>query len=156
MKKSLLLATLLATLGTAAHAGDLAFSAGSFDVADGNTPNFGLEYRGDAFWYDLEPMAGVQVNTDGGIYGYAGLNYDWMFTQDWYLTPNAAVGLYEDNSSEDLGGAIEFRTGVELAYAFESDHRLGLAFHHISNAGIYDDNPGAEQVMLTYSIPLSR
>lgn len=122
---------------------------------DDNSGNFGLEFRGDAFWHDLEPMAGVQINTDGGIYGYAGLNYDWMFAEDWYLTPNAAVGLYDDNSSVDLGGVVEFRTGLEVSYAFEGDYRLGLAFHHISNAGIYDDNPGTEQVMLTYSIPMN-
>lgn len=156
MKKSLLLSAVLTSLmASSALAGDLAFSAGSFDLDDDNTANFGLEYRGNAFWYDLEPMVGLQANVDGGVYGYAGLNYDWQFAEDWFLTPNAAVGLYEDNSSVDLGGAVQFRTGIELSYAFENDYRLGLAFHHISNAGIYDNNPGAEQVMLTYSIPVS-
>lgn len=157
MQKSLFLAVAAAAslLAHAATAEEyLTLSAGSFDVDDENTPNFGLEYRGESFWYDLLPIAGVQANTDGGIYGYVGLNYDWQFTDRWYLTPTVAVGAYEDNSSVDLGGWLEFRTGVEVSHRFSNAHRLGLAFHHISNASIYDENPGTEQVMLTYSVPV--
>lgn len=158
MRKTLLTvlaatASLLAQTATAQE--HLTFSAGSFDVLDENTPNFGLEYRGESFWRDLLPIAGVQVNTDGGLYGYVGLNYDWQFTDRWYLTPTLAVGAYDDNSSEDLGGWLEFRSGIEISHRFENAHRLGLAFHHISNASIYDENPGTEQVMLTYSVPVN-
>jgi hypothetical protein len=133
----------------------LTISAGAFGVDDNSSANFALEYRGASFWHDLQPMLGIQVNEDGGVYGYAGLNYDWEFAQNWYLIPNVAVGAYDDHDSADLGGTLEFRSGIELDYAFANAHRLGLAFHHISNAGIYDDNPGTEQVMLTYSIPVS-
>lgn len=158
MQKPLFLvtATLASLLAhTAAAEEYLTLSAGSFDTLDDNTPNFGLEYRGESFWHDLLPVAGIQANTDGGVYGYVGLNYDWQFTDSWYLTPNVAVGAYEDNSSVDLGGWLEFRTGLEVAHRFDNAHRLGLAFHHISNASIYDENPGTEQVMLTYSIPVN-
>jgi lipid A 3-O-deacylase len=158
MKKSLLftasvLATLLAAPALAQE--HLTFSAGAFDMDDDQSANFGIEYRGNAFWHDLEPMAGVQVNGDKGVYGYVGLNYDWQFATDWYLTPNFAVGAYDEGSSKDLGGVLEFRSGIEVGYAFENNYRLGLAVHHLSNASIYDDNPGVEQVMLTYSIPVS-
>lgn len=158
MKKSLLLtASMLASLLTASAFAQehLTFSAGAFDVNDDSVPNFGIEYRGDAFWYDLKPMVGVQGNTDGGIYGYVGLNYDWQFATDWYLTPNFAVGAYEEGSSKDLGGVLEFRSGLELGYAFEGDYRLGINYAHISNASIYNDNPGEEQIMVTYSVPVS-
>lgn len=158
MQKSLLLAvTAAASLAAHAALADdyLTLSAGSFDVFDENTSNFGLEYRGEPFWHGLLPIVGFQGNTDGGLYGYAGLNYDWQFAPQWYLTPTAAIGAYEDGSSKDLGGTLEFRTGLELSHRFENRHRLGVAFHHLSNAGIYNHNPGTEQVMVTYSIPVS-
>ena len=34
--------------------------------------------------------------------------------------------------------------------------RLGLAIHHISNAGTYDKNPGTELVTVQYSYPLDK
>ena len=50
---------------------------------------------------------------------------------------------------------MEFRTGAELAWRFDGKGRLGIAFHHISNASIYDRNPGTEMLVLTYAVPLS-
>jgi hypothetical protein len=32
--------------------------------------------------------------------------------------------------------------------------RLGLAFHHMSNAGLTRYNPGEESLVLIYTIPL--
>lgn len=157
MQKSLLLVT-AALAALAAHSASaeehLTLSAGSFDVLDDTNAAFGLEYRGETFWHDLLPIAGVQSSTDGDVYGYFGFNYDWQFTNQWFLTPTAAVGLYNDEEI-DLGGAVQFRTGLEVSYRMENSHRLGLAFHHLSNAGIYDENPGTEQVMLTYSMPVN-
>lgn len=72
-----------------------------------------------------------------------------------FFTPSFAVAAYEDGGGKDLGGVIEFRTGVELSYRFPNAHRLGVAYQHLSNAGIYDRNPGAENLLLTYSIPFS-
>jgi len=114
---------------------------------------FGVEYRGEAFLYGILPIAGVAANTDGGYYGYAGVGYDFNLSENWILTPNFAVAAYEYGSGRDLGGVIEFRSGIELDYRFENQHRLGLSIHHISNAGIYDVNPGAETVSLNYSVP---
>ena len=54
----------------------------------------------------------------------------------------------------DLGNPIEFNSGVELAYRFAGQSRLGLAFDHISNAGIAKINPGVESLLLVYSYPL--
>lgn len=156
MKKTAILALIASMYAISAAAQErLTFSAGSFDVLNQNVPNFGMEYRGASFWHDLQPMIGLQANVDGGVYGYAGLNYDWQFANNWHLVPNLAVGAYDDHSSKDLGGTLEFRSGIELDYALANQHRLGLAFHHISNAGIYDENPGTEQLMLTYSVPVN-
>jgi lipid A 3-O-deacylase len=72
------------------------------------------------------------------------------------LTPNAAVGFWSRGSrdSENLGSWFEFRTGAEFDYRFGDYSRLGMSFHHISNAGLTQRNPGEEEVLINYSIPL--
>jgi hypothetical protein len=48
---------------------------------------------------------------------------------------------------------FQFRSSIALSYEFAHKARLGLSFAHISNAGIYDDNPGAEEIYVFYSLP---
>ena len=91
--------------------------------------------------------------TDSAVYGYAGIGMDIFFGRRVVLTPNFAVGAYHDGDGKDLGHAVEFRSGLELAYRFDNRSRLGIAVHHISNASLGDSNPGTESVVLTYAIP---
>ena len=51
---------------------------------------------------------------------------------------------------------LEFRSGIEVAWRFDNRSRLGVEFTHISNAGIYDRNPGTETLTVNYSIPLDQ
>lgn len=62
-------------------------------------------------------------------------------------------GIYFDNGGFDLGGPIEFRSGIEIGYENRRGWRYGLSYDHRSNAGIYDENPGIETVQLRVSIP---
>ena len=134
----------------------LAASAGGFDINDDDTSfEFRLEYRSDYRLWHVGPMIGLMVNTDGGVYGYGGLFLDIFLGKRWVVMPNAAVGGYRRGDSKNLGSVLEFRTGVEIAYRFEDKSRLGLAFQHISNAGIDDENQGTESLVLTYAIPFN-
>ncbi len=131
---------------------------GYFDVigADNSSTQFGVEYRAKPLQYAIRPVIGVNVTTDSSVYGYIGLNWDAELVKDQlYLIPNFVAGAYKNGDGKDLGGAIEFRSGIELAYQFPNSHRLGVAFNHISNASIYRKNPGAETAMVTYSAPFS-
>ena len=131
-----------------------AASVGAFDINDDDTSaEFRLEYRSDYRLWHIGPMIGLMANTDGGVYGYGGVFIDIFFGKNWVVMPNAAVGGYREGSSKDLGNVVEFRTGVEIAYRFADKSRLGLAFQHISNAGLDDKNPGTESLVLTYAIP---
>ena len=67
---------------------------------------------------------------------------------------HAMTGLYSRGKGVDLGGPIEFRSGIELAYRLENGMRLGLGWDHRSNLEIYARNPGVEMVHLRLSIPL--
>jgi hypothetical protein len=149
------------SLGSPGGPQRLELGAGAFDF----TPNsghhdshvqglFNGEYHfGDVLWI-VSPMVGVQVSTSGSTYVYGGFGFDINFTPNWVLTPNGAFGWYERGSGTNLGSAAEFRTGAELDYKFDDQSRLGVAVHHISNAGIGRYNPGEQQIMLTYQLPL--
>ncbi|MFW2544536.1 acyloxyacyl hydrolase [Primorskyibacter sp. 2E107] len=70
-----------------------------------------------------------------------------------YAELHAMPGLYFDNGGFDLGGPIEFRSGLELGYENRKGWRFGLSYDHRSNAGIYDNNPGIETVQFRVSVP---
>lgn len=156
--KKILFAFIVIAAAFQAKAGENSYitvAAGKFDVLhnqDG-AAEFRLEYRHQNMWHQLYPSVGVMANTDGGVYGGVGLNYDINLTRKITLTPFTGVGLYARNDSKDLGGPIEFRSGVELAYELDNDYRVGVNFSHISNASIYDHNPGVESLVLNLSIP---
>jgi hypothetical protein len=142
----------------AAQAGEnryITVGVGVFDVIHDEpaSTEFRLEYRHENVWKSLYPSLGLMVNTDSAIYGVFSLNYDINLTHNIILTPFTGVGIYEENDSKDLGGPIEFRSGLELAYQCDEDYRIGLNFSHMSNASIYEDNPGQESLVLNLSVP---
>ena len=147
------------SLGGAAAAEEpdfLAVSLGAFDMNDDQTSaEARIEYRSDWRPWLVAPMVGLMTNSDGGVYGYGGLYLDVFLGRRLVITPNFAIGGYAQGGSKDLGSILEFRSGVEIAYRFDNRARLGVAFQHISNASIDDNNPGTESLVLTYAIPLS-
>ena len=114
-------------------AGEPAFfsvGAGIYDVNDSDTTVEGrVEYRfseNNKLWH-FTPFVGLMATAGGATYGYGGIGLDLFFGNRWVLTPNFAAGLY-GNGDVDLGHAVEFRSGVELAYRFDNRSRLGLTF----------------------------
>ena len=162
MKSRLLSASLLiSALATPAYATDyLTPYVGGFNVFEHTGTDvealFGLEYRAEVWDYGIRPTVGFSVTENGGFYGYGGVFWDIVLSEPWILSPNFMVGGYADGNedSEDLGSAIEFRSGIELDYKMQNEHRVGIAFNHTSNASIGDDNPGSESLIMTYSVPL--
>jgi lipid A 3-O-deacylase len=130
---------------------------GWFDFIDEEEESieFGAEYRFNPIDYGFRPTLGLSVNTDGGVYGYGGFNWDVpLIDNQLYLIPNFMVGAYGQGDSKDLGDGIEFRSGIEMSYQLPNSHRIGVAINHISNAGLGDKNPGAETLLMNYSVPV--
>lgn len=156
--RTALLLACFATLAGGAQAQDyLTGSVGWFDLIDqeDEAAQFGLEYRLSPVEYGIRPTIGISVNSDGAVYGYGGFNWDIeILPSQLYVVPNFMVGAYGEGSGKDLGGAIEFRSGLEVDYQLPNTHRVGIAFNHISNASIYDKNPGAEELLINYSVPV--
>ena len=164
--KALILATafLSLTFATQAFAEDIAhtdriyFAVGHYDILEDTDAafDFRAEYRfGTPVWIDhLKPWIGAEITSDTSAWAGGGLLYDWNFAPDWYLTPMFGVGLYAQGSSDlDLDHPIQFRSQLEASYEYNSGVRAGLAFSHISNAGISDDNVGTEVLNLSVSYP---
>jgi lipid A 3-O-deacylase len=146
-----------APLAAAQAEDSLSFNGGYYDAIRHKYPaaQFGLEYRFSDIALGIHPMVGGFYTTDNGKYGYAGLNWNVPIIRDQlYLIPNFAVGAYGNGNGRDLGGVIEFRSGIEIDYQFQNSQQIGVALNHISNAGIYSRNPGEESVIATYTVPI--
>lgn len=129
---------------------------GAYDVNDDDrSANFRAELHTNDLWWIVHPFVAVDVNTDGGIWGGAGVAANIDLTNKIALTPSLAAGLYGKGGSKDLGGAVEFRTGIEAAYKLNNGDKVGLELTHMSNADIYDENPGTQTVSVNYHTPVS-
>lgn len=136
----------------------LSLGLGVWDItqSDDTATDVRVEYRhGTPLFWKIKPWAGLEATTDGSIWGGAGVLADFKPADNIYITPSFGVGLYTDGGSEkDLDYPIEFRSQIEGGYQFMNGHRVGLAFGHISNADLGDDNPGTEILNLYYHMPI--
>lgn len=134
--------------------------AGVYDII-GNahrneTGTADAELRLGQRWGGIGPAVGTIVDFRGGGMVYSGIDSD-LALGPVVLIPLAGVGAWwrGGKSDENLGGTFEFRLSLEAAYAFDSGSRLGVRFGHISNADIHKANPGENDLMLNYGLPLS-
>jgi lipid A 3-O-deacylase len=139
----------------------LELGAGAFDITPSLHKNAGTagDFRGEYHFGDVlipyfSPFLGLEATTSGATYAYFGFGFDINFGPNWVLTPNGAAGVFQGGNGTRLGSWWEFRTGAELDYKFDDHSRLGLAFHHMSNAGLTNINPGEQSVAIVYQIPL--
>ncbi len=100
---------------------------------------------------ELSPALGGMANSVGSLYAYAGFRFDVPLGESWRLVPQWATGLYYADGGRGLGGAVEFRSGLELSRKVSRRGRLGLLLYHLSNAGFYERNPGSESLVLMYT-----
>ena len=151
-------------LGPFLLAGDrgsyLDLGAGAFNAAGyGSSGALGaarIEYRYGRKLFHLGPALGLLVNTKGGVLGYAGAYADLQYEQ-FTVTPLLAVAGYARGGGEELGGPFQFRASLELSYTILPQFtRVGIEVAHVGNAGIYDRNPGDNEILLSYDVPLPR
>ena len=143
-------------VGVFGHGPDvITFGVGGFDVfkQDPISAEGRLEYRWGQKLIFIGPMAGIMANTDGGFHGYIGGYLDFQIGR-LVITPAAGPGLYREGGSKDHGGTFEFHTALDFSYRFDNGHRLGIKLSHISNAHLYNKNPGSESLLVTYTLPV--
>ena len=164
MRHSLFILTTLVliclTTPAGASKGFLGLSIGYFSVLDSHdhAADLRLEYRPDTpvFLKYIKPWAGIEATSDGTVWAGGGFLLDLKIKDRFAITPSLGVGYYNKGNSEiDLDYPLQFRSQLEISYIFQNDSRLGLAFSHMSNAGLGDHNPGVEALMLSYVFPLN-
>ena len=161
--RTLLAGALLAWGGAAgapAEAVQISLAAGAFDVDEdwGDGPyEAGIAVRLDALELWRSPSGVVLMPAFGGmtteadaVYGWAGFAIEIPIGERWRLTPILAAGIYEQGHGKNLGGALEFRSGVEVAIRPTDRTAIGLEFYHLSNAGLHELNPGSNSLVLTF------
>lgn len=156
--KNLLLTALLLALGlpgTAAAKPGFGISFGLIDFTrELEAFELGVEYRFPSWRYGLVPHVGVQVTEDEAFYGFGGLRRPFKLGKSRIdVIPSLAVSLYEQGDGQDLGHAVEFRTGLDVRYRFENDAAIALGFYHLSNASLSDVNPGTNSLLLRIELP---
>jgi hypothetical protein len=101
----------------------------------------------------FQTIYGLSVTDDQDVWFGVGHAYTMPLFHGAYMQLHAMPGVYFQGEGVDLGGPIEFRSGIELGYEARNGLRIGLGYDHRSNAGIYESNMGLETVMLRVSIP---
>lgn len=137
-----------------ADAAYFSLGVGSFDVFDEDFAAVDLSYRTKTLWKDLRLSVGFMGNQESDIYAYVGPHYTFNPYGNFYISPSIVAGFYNDGAGVDLGGPVEFRSGLEVGYALKNQLQLGVQYTHLSNASLYEDNSGTETLMLTIAKPL--
>src|SRR3546814_9059198 len=86
-----------------------------FKVQDNEAADFRLEYRHDEDFLWLKPWGGVEVTSDGAVWGGIGILVDVTVFDAVVLTGSFAPGLYEDGRSEEQ--TSELQSLMRLSYA---------------------------------------
>lgn len=114
-----------------------------------------LRYESDRKIGPFDFAAGMSISEHGALWIGAGLMWTRFFPGSRvYVQANAMPGLYHRGNGPDLGHPLEFRTGLELGYAFDRGARISLGLDHRSNAHIGRWNPGINGLFLRVSMPL--
>ncbi|MEL6430117.1 MAG: acyloxyacyl hydrolase [Planctomycetota bacterium] len=110
----------------------------------------GLEYRfAERELFDgfrLAPIVGASLLADGGTYVFAGARHEHELGGGFFLAPSFAAGIYQEGGV-DLGGPLEFRSGLDLGVRPTDELELTAGIYHLSNGGLYSLNGGAESAL---------
>ncbi|MBN6741560.1 acyloxyacyl hydrolase [Acidithiobacillus sp. CV18-2] len=117
-------------------------------------PEIDVEYQSGSKLFGVGALWGIMANTDGGFMGYSGFYSDIAWNH-WILTPVLGFGGYSRGRGKDLSSISEFRLELGLAYQFANGGRFGFKIAHISNAYIVSQDPGEDEALVTYSVPIS-
>ena len=113
-----------------------------------------VEYQSGKTFYGIGYALGLLANSDGAVDGYGGIYFNIALSPHWILTPMGGIGGYDQNNSKFLGSVFMFRLEMTFSYQMDNGDRIGLKFGHLSNSDIAHSNPGENEVLLNYAVPL--
>ena len=87
--------------------------------------------------------------------GYGGVGIPFHLGKKIMMMPSFAAGAYKDGDGFDLGRRLAYRFGTEVSYVFDSQSRLGLNAHMITNGTSLNREDRTEVLGLVYTMPLN-
>jgi lipid A 3-O-deacylase len=99
----------------------------------------------------FRPTVGVSIANGGATWVGAGFVYTLMSPQGLYVEGNIMPGAYFPGDGNDLGGGLQFRSGIEVGVETRAGLRYGLSVDHRSNADTDSYNPGIETIQFRVS-----
>jgi len=152
---------LLAAVARADDSPQLTVGGGLFELTARKlqTAEGDIFFRSGHGWFDggdafggLRPAVGLMVNAKGAVMGWGGVAAPFQFADGrWEVEPAIGAGAYSRGNSKRLGGPFAFHLGLNVSYGVGAHSRVGLAFMHISNGGIYEKNPSVNSALVTWS-----
>lgn len=117
--------------------------------------SFGIEWQpGVKIVGFLQPLFGAFVTTRGAAMGYGGLGVPFHLGKRIVVMPSFSVGSYAHGDGRDLGQALTYRAGGEIAYEFDDKSRIGLNAHIISNGKSTSKRDNTAILGLVYTTPI--
>ncbi len=138
------------------NAAFLGLSIGAFDAFRENDRSVAVnaEYQSSVRIAGiLQPIYGIGVTTDSGVYAYGGLGAPFHITNKILVTPSLAVAAYHNGAGYDLGQVLNARGAAEVAYVFDNQSRIGITGSVLTNLDSLQDRDMIGTVALTYTTP---
>ena len=128
-----------------------------FSHMHARSPSFSAEWQpGVKIAGVLQPLFGGFVSTKGAFMGYGGVGVPFKVSRHIMLMPSVSVGAYDEgHDGYDLGRTLAYRFGTELAYVFDSQSRIGLNAHIITNGTSLHRDDRTEVIGIAYTTPIS-
>jgi hypothetical protein len=102
--------------------------------------------------WTLVPAFGAMASEADTAYGWAGGSLQIPLSSRWGLVPQIGAGVYRQGDGKNLGGSLEFRSGLEVVFRASDALRVGAEFYHLSKAGLHELNPGVNSLVLTFGV----
>tara|TARA_B110000261_G_C12862875_1_gene269129 strand:- start:28 stop:540 length:513 start_codon:yes stop_codon:yes gene_type:complete len=132
------------------------FFIGNFDFSDHKQAALmvGFQHQNESleresFIGNISPITGGFITENSGAYIYTGI--EWNMNMGGLLfTPSFSPGLYHAGDGKDLNHILEFKTEVQLSFAFSENSNIAMSYNHISNGNLAKDNPGANNYAFNF------
>ncbi|HPD91931.1 MAG: acyloxyacyl hydrolase [Rhodobacter sp.] len=133
-----------------------AYTSFALGRTDASSTALALRWHGQPHDRGWSWAAGLWATSDRSAWIGGGVSYTLRpGHSQWFVRGSFMPGLYARGNGVDLGGALEFATGIEVGTDLRNGAQVSLLVEHRSNAGLYASNPGVNTLSVVYSIPLN-
>ena len=150
--RALLLSLAVSAHPVAADESRITFALGQQTAT--SSPEVQVRYRADPVLRHVQPIFGASLAANGSAWLGAGAGITWRSaTSGIFLRVSSMAGLHRLGNGPDLGGALQFRTGLEFGVRPQNGFEYGVGMDHRSNAGIKKPNPGLNTIYVFLTLP---